>query len=120
MPKYLLSAHSADGQPRQPMTDDEIKEMTRRVGALEGEMNSAGALVFGGRLQQPQSAIVVRVSDGETLMTDGPFVETKEHLGGFYLVNVEDLDAAIAWASRTAECVHTAIEVREFQDQGRG
>jgi hypothetical protein len=117
MPHYLLSAHSVEGEAREPMTDEEMKESYRRVGALEGEMKSAGAWVFGGRLHAPDTATVVRVSEGEVMTTDGPFAESKEHLGGFYIVEAEDLDAALLWASKTAECVNTAIEVRPFWDQ---
>ena len=117
MAQYLLSAHTVEGQAREPMTDEEMKNVVTRVHALEDEMKAAGAWVFGGRLQQPDSAIVVRVSDGEALTTDGPFAETKEHLGGFYIIEAEDLDAALSWASKTAACVSTAIEVRSFWDQ---
>jgi hypothetical protein len=117
MPQYLLSAHSVEGQVREPMTDEEMKEIYMRVGALEEEMKSAGAWVFGGRLHEPDTATVVRVSEGEVMTTDGPFAESKEHLGGFYIVDVEDLDAALSWASKTADCVNTAIEVRPFWDQ---
>jgi hypothetical protein len=115
MAHYLLSAHSVDGEAREPMTDEEMKESYMRVGALEEEMKSAGAWVFGGRLHAPDTATVVRVSDsGEVLTTDGPFAESKEHLGGFYIIEAEDLDAALSWASKTADCVKTAIEVRPF------
>jgi hypothetical protein len=117
MPQYILSVHSVDGQAREPMTDEEMKSMVTRVRALEDEMKSAGAWVFGGRLQQPDTATVVRVSDGEVLTTDGPFAETTEHLGGFYIVEAEDLDDALSWAAKTAGCVNTAIEVRAFWDQ---
>jgi hypothetical protein len=118
MPQYLLSAHSIDGEAREPMTDDEMQQVMARVGALEEEMKSASAWVFGGRLHAPDTATVVRVSDrGEVLTTDGPFAESKEHLGGFYIVEAEDLDAALSWASKTADCVKTAIEVRPFWDQ---
>ena len=118
MPQYLLSAHSVEGQAREPMTDEQMKEVMMRVGALEQEMKSAGAWVFGGRLHDPDTATVVRVSDsGDVLTTDGPFAESKEHLGGFYIVEAEDLDAALSWASKTADCVKTAIEVRPFWDQ---
>ncbi|TMK98199.1 MAG: hypothetical protein E6G34_11095 [Actinobacteria bacterium] len=120
MPHYLLSAHSVEGEARQPMTDEEMKEISMRVGALEDEMKSAGAFVFGGRLHQPDAATVVRVSDGQVLTTDGPFAETKEHLGGFYIIEADDFDAALSWASKTADCVHTAIEVRAFWDQREG
>jgi hypothetical protein len=120
MPKFLLSVHSVEGQAREPMTEEQMKEVGGRVEALEEEMNAEGALVFGGRLEQPDSASVVRVSAGQTLITDGPFAATKEHLGGFYLIDAADRDAALAWASRTAECVSTAIEVRAFWEQPEG
>jgi hypothetical protein len=117
MTKYLLSAHSVDGEAREPMTDEEMKEVMARVAALEAEMKSAGAWVFGGRLHNPETATVVRISDGRVLTTDGPFVEAREHLGGFYIIDAEDLDVALAWASKTADCVNTAIEVRPFWDE---
>jgi hypothetical protein len=120
MPQYLLSAHTVEGKPREPMTDEQMREGYARVLALEEEMKSAGAWVFGGRLTQPDSATVVRVSGGETLTTDGPFAESKEHLGGFYIIGADDLDGALSWASKTAECVDTAIEVRPFWEQGEG
>jgi hypothetical protein len=115
MAHYLLSAHSVEGEARKPMTDEEMKQSYMRIGALEEEMKSAGAWVFGGRLHKPDTATVVRVSDsGEVLTTDGPFAESKEHLGGFYIIEAEDLDGALSWASKTADCVKTAIEVRPF------
>jgi hypothetical protein len=117
MAQYLLSAHSVEDEAREPMTGEEMKDIVERVTALEGEMKAAGVWVYGGRLEQPDAATVVRVSDGETLMTDGPFAETKEHLGGFYILEAADLDAALSWASKTAACVNTAIEVRAFWNQ---
>ena len=68
-------------------------------------MKSAGALVFSGRLHEPDTATVVRMSDGEVLTTDGPFAESKEHLGGFYIIEADDLDAALGWASKTTAAV---------------
>ena len=120
MTQYLLSAHSVEGEARDPMTDEEIQQMTTHVGALEEEMRSAGAWVFTGRLHAPDTATVVRVSDGEVLTTDGPFAESKEHLGGFYIIEAEDLDAALAWASKVTLAVRTPIEVLPFAQQPRG
>jgi hypothetical protein len=118
---YLLSAHSVEGEVREPMTEEQMRSMMGRVYALEDEMKSSGAWVFGGRLHAPDTATVVRVSDsGEVLSTDGPFAESKEHLGGFYVIEAEDLDDALAWASKTADCVRTAIEVRPFWEQPAG
>ena len=91
-----------------------------RLARSKNGPKSRGAFLFSGRLTQPESASVVRVSDGKTLITDGPFAESKEHLGGFYIVEAKDLDGALSWASKTAACVNTAIEVRPFWDQSNG
>jgi hypothetical protein len=114
MTRYMLSVHSVDGEAREPMTGEEMQQFYKRVGVLEEEMRSAGAWVFGGRLHETDTATVVRESDGEVLTTDGPFAESKEHLGGFYIVEAEDLDAALAWASKTSAAVTKPIEVRPF------
>jgi hypothetical protein len=71
-------------------------------------------LVFSGRLTEPDTATVVRMSGGELLTTDGPFAESKEHLGGFYIIEADDLDAALAWPSKTTAAVGAPIEVRPF------
>ena len=68
-------------------------------------MKSTGAWLFGGALNDPDTATVVRVSDGEVLTTDGPFAESKEHLGGFYIIEADDLDGALVWASKTTAAV---------------
>ncbi len=115
MAQYLLSVHTVEGEAREPMTDQEMRQFMERVGALEEEMKSAGAWLFGGALHEADTATVVRVSDGEVLTTDGPFAESKEHLGGFYIIEAEDLDAALAWASKTTDCVRKPIEVRPFR-----
>jgi hypothetical protein len=115
MTQYLLSVHSVEGEARDPMTEEEMRQFMDRVGVLEEEMKSAGAWLFGGALHDPDSATVVHVSDGEVLTTDGPFAESKEHLGGFYIIEAGDLDAALAWASKTADCVKRPIEVRPFR-----
>jgi hypothetical protein len=116
MPRYLLSVHSVEGEVRDPMTDEEMQQSHKQVGILEEEMKSAGAWVFSGRLHQPATATVVRLSDGEVLTTDGPFVESREHLGGFYIIEAEDLDAALAWASKVTGAIKVPIEVRPFAD----
>ena len=115
MPQYLLSVHSVEGEAREPMSEEAMRQFMERVGVLEEEIKSAGAWVFSGRLHEPDTATVVRVSDGELLTTDGPFAESKEHLGGFYIIEAEDLDAALAWASKTAAVVMKPIEVRPFR-----
>jgi hypothetical protein len=116
MTRYLLSVHSVEGEARDPMTDEEMQQSYKQVLLIEEEMKSAGAWVFSGRLHEPETATVVRQSDGDVLTTDGPFAESKEHLGGFYIIEAEDLDAALAWASKVIEVIKTPIEVRPFAD----
>jgi hypothetical protein len=115
MAQYLLSVHSVEGEVGDPMTEEEMRQFMERVGTLEEEMKSAGAWLFGGALSEPDTATVVRVSDGEVLTTDGPFAEAKEHLGGFYIIQADDLDAALTWASKTTAAVSKPIEVRPFR-----
>jgi hypothetical protein len=116
MAKYLLSVHSVEGEARDPMSEEEMRQFMERVGVLEEEMKSV-AWVFGGALHGPDTATVVRISDGEVLTTDGPFAESKEHLGGFYLIEAEDLDTALARASKTTAAVKKPIEVRPFRQE---
>jgi hypothetical protein len=118
MAKYLLSVHSAESEVVDPMTEEQMQQFMERVNDLEEEMKSAGAWLFGGALHGPDTATVVRASNGEVLTTDGPFVESKEHLGGFYIIEAEDLDAALAWASKVSRAVKAPIEVRPFAFTG--
>jgi hypothetical protein len=96
------------------MTDEEMQQSHQQLGILEQDMKSAGAWVVSGRLHEPDTATVVRLSGGEVLTIDGPFVEAKEHLGGFYIIQAEDLDAALAWATRVTDAIKAPIEVRPF------
>jgi hypothetical protein len=117
--QYLLSVHSVPNdrtQPAEPMRPERFEQVL----ALQEEMKAAGAWLFGGRLTDADLATVVRVADGEVLTTDGPFVESKEHLGGFYIVEADDLDAALGWAAKTSEIIGAPIEVRPFWDDRRG
>ncbi len=115
MAKYMFSVHSVEGDIGAPMTDEEMQQFMKQIHVLEDEMKSAGALIFGGALHEPDTATVVRVSEGDVLTTDGPFAESKEHLGGFYLVEAEDLDAALVWASKVTAATMQPIEVRPFR-----
>ena len=115
MAKYLLSVHSVEGEGGPSMTDEQMHQYMQQINVLEDEMRSAGAWVFGGALDGPQAATVVRVSKDEVVTTDGPFAESKEHLGGFYIIEAEDLDAALAWASKVTTIVTKPIEVRSFR-----
>lgn len=114
MSRYLLSVHSADGEARPPMTEAEMRQLPETIRLLEEEMNAVGALLFSGRLLDADAATVVRHSNGEVTTTDGPFVEAKEHIAGFYIIQADDLDAALRWGARTTEAVGAPIEVRPF------
>ena len=119
MAQYLLSAYTVEGDVREPMSDEEMQDSWKRIIALEEEMQSAGAWLFSGRLHEPDTATVVRMSGSKALTTDGPFVESKEHLGGFYIIEANDIDAALAWASKVSEAVKAPIEVRPFSDESK-
>ena len=80
---------------------------------------ASGTFVFGGALHDPDAATVVRMGDGDLVMTDGPFVEAKEHIAGFYIINADDLDAALAWARKVVDAIKHPIEVRPFRATGR-
>ncbi len=116
MTLYMLSVHTGADQASEPMTDEQMRQSHAQIGALEEELKSAGAWYFSGRLHEPDTATVVRVSDEQVLTTDGPFAETKEHIAGFYIIEAADLDAALDWAAKTAAIVRMPIEVRPFWD----
>jgi hypothetical protein len=94
------------------MTPEQMQQSMAKIGVLEREMKSGGAWLFSARLHEPESATVVRTSNGQVLTTDGPFVEAKEHLGGFYIIEAPDLDAALRWATKVSATIHAPIEVR--------
>jgi hypothetical protein len=119
MSMYMLSVHTADDEPRKPMTDEEMRQGFALVEALERDMRAGNALVFSGRLLEPAHARVVRASKGRVKATDGPYAETKEQLGGFYIIEATDLDAALDWASKVTLAINTPIEVRPFMDASR-
>lgn len=114
MPHYMLAAHTREGDGREAMTAEERATSWERISQLEGEMKSSGAWVFSARLHEPSTATVVRVSNGDVLLTDGPFAESKDHIAGFYLIEAADLDAALAWGAKVTEAVGHPIEVRPF------
>lgn len=113
MKKYLVSVYEPDGDPPPPEFLDPIM---RKIHALNEEMKAAGAWVFTGKLHPPSTATVLRAKDNDVLITDGPFTEGKEHLGGFDIVQAPDLDSALGWAKRVAQITGLPIEVRPFHD----
>ena len=113
--KYVLAIYG-DEKARVSATAEQGIATMQAYDALTREMEAAGVLVGGEGLQPSTSATTVRVRDGERLLTDGPFAETRETLAGFYLVDVDDLDAAIAWAAKIPHAAHGSIEVRPVLD----
>ncbi len=116
MKRYLLSVYQPDGDPPPPAVLDSIM---RDVHAVQREMKAAGAWVFTAGLHAADVSTVVRVKDGEPLITDGPFAEGKEHIGGFTIIEAPDLDAALAWARKLAQATTLPIEVRPVREDAQ-
>jgi hypothetical protein len=114
MKQYLLSVYQPDGAPP---PDVDLEAIGRDLAALNDEMRARGAWVFAGGLHDAATATVVRARGDEVLVTDGPFAEGKEHLGGFTIVRAPDLDAALVWARRLTEITGLPIEVRPFRHE---
>ena len=113
MTQYLLSIYQPDGGPPPP----EVMELVARdLHAMNQELKAAGAWVFSRGLHAPSTATVVRVRGEDVLITDGPYIEGKEHIGGFTVIKAPDLDAALEWARKSSEATTLPIEVRPFQD----
>jgi hypothetical protein len=96
----------------QGVSDEERDQIMQAYGAFTQELRDSGSMVAGDALQSTESATTVRVQGGETLTTDGPFAETKEQLGGYYLIEADSLDEAIEWASKIPAASHGSVEVR--------
>ena len=120
MSQYLLSTYAVEGEVEgAPSTPEQMQAFMQRVMALEAEMDASGTFVFGGALHGPDASTAIRMGDGDVLTTDGPFVESKEHIAGFYIINADDLDAALAWARKVVDAINHPIEVRPFLATGR-
>jgi hypothetical protein len=115
MKQYLMSVHYVDGQP-QP-ADDVMQQMYADVSAFNARLQAEGSWVFGGGLFPPDVATVVRTAGGEVVTTDGPFAESKEQIGGFWIVKAEDLDAVLRLATDASIACQGPVEVRPFQDE---
>jgi len=114
MPIYLLAVHSVEGQDNY-MTDAEMQQAFEKVSQFNDKLQAQGAWVFGGGLEPHDTATVVDARGGEVLVTDGPFAEAKEHLGGFWVITAGDLDAAMTWAREASVACAQPVEVRPFQ-----
>jgi len=115
MTQYMLSVFD-DERPGE-IPADVIEKIYADVDALNNEIMEAGAWVFGGGLHPADTATVVREKNGETVTTDGPYAETKEQIGGFWVIEAPDLDAALQWADKATRACQGPIEVRPFQDE---
>jgi len=114
MKQYLLAVHTVAGEP--VPSEEQMQQAYKAVDAFNAELQSAGAWVFAGGLHPPTTATVVRAQGGQVVTTDGPFAETKEQLGGFWIIKVADLDAALDWAARGSAACGGPVEVRPFQE----
>jgi hypothetical protein len=119
MAQYLLSIYQPDGEPPAP---ELLEPIMQKVNALVEETKTRGAWVFNGGLHPPTTATVVRRRGGKQLTTDGPYLEGKEHIGGFLVIQAEDLDDALRWARKLADALTLPgsaeglpIEIRPFQ-----
>lgn len=117
MKQYLISIYQPDGPPPPP---ERLEPVMRELMAIKRDLEEAGSWVFAGGLHEASTATVLRLQHDEVLMTDGPFVEGKEHLGGFTILKAPDLDVALAWARRYARATGLPIEVRPFQGEVEG
>jgi len=114
MPQYLISV-CHDGNYEVDFSTPEAQRLGTQVGAFNDDLQKAGAWVFAAGLHPASSATVVRSSGGVVSMTDGPYAETKEQMGGFWMIEVADLDAALEWAGKAAAACEGPVEVRPAQ-----
>jgi hypothetical protein len=115
MKQYLLAVHLVEGEAAP--SEAEMQQSYQAVDAFNRELMASGQWVFAGGLHPPDTATVVRAQGGKVVTTDGPFAETKEQLGGFWVIKAADLDAALAIAARGSEACGAPVEVRPFQDE---
>jgi hypothetical protein len=114
MVEYLLSVHVSEGDV--DPSPEIIARMYAQVDTFNEEVKASGNWVFGGGLHPVSTATVVDATGADVVTTDGPFVESKEHLGGFWIVRADDLDRALELARRASQACEAPVEVRPFQD----
>jgi hypothetical protein len=114
MKQYLLSIYQPDGEAP---AAEVLEPIMRDLETMRRELKAAGAWVFSGGLHSPSTATVVRLQAGDVVTTDGPFIEGKEHIGGFTIIKAPDLDSALEWGRRLTRATTLPVEVRPFQDQ---
>jgi len=117
MKQYLLSVYHPEGDIPAPEVLDKIMQ---DVSALNAELQAAGAWVFAGGLYPSSTATVLQVQGGDVLITDGPFAEGKEHIGGLWVIEAPDLDSALEWGRKATRACTVPIEVWPFQEEAEG
>ena len=116
MTQYLLSVwHDEDYTV--DFSGDDMQRVVGQVSAFNEALQASGAWVFAGGLEPASTATVVRPAGGDVVTTDGPFAESKEIMGGFWVIEAADLDAALDWARRGAAACEGPVEVRPFQGE---
>lgn len=113
MTQYLLSVFMSDGFAP---SEEEMAQMYKDVDVVNQKLKDGGHWVFAGGLHPQETATVVREKDGRVVTTDGPYAETREYLGGFWVIEAENLDVALALAAEATVACRGAVEVRPFQD----
>lgn len=113
--KYMLSIY-ADESDYASATPEQIQQVVEGYNAFTQEVRDKGIFLAGEGIQPTSTATTVRVRDGETLTTDGPFAETKEQMNGFYVLECNDLDEAIEWAGKIPDAARGSIEVRPVME----
>ena len=114
MKQYVLSIYQPDEGTPPPQV---LEQVMRDVHALIDEAKAAGVWVFNGALHPPGTATVLRYDGGDVLITDGPYTEGKEHVGGFVIIKEKDLDSALAWGRKVARIITLPIEIRPVQGE---
>lgn len=115
MKQWMLSVHHVEGET--VPTEEQMQQMFADVDAFNSDLQDADAWVFACGLEAPDVATVVRNEGGDIVTTDGPFAESKEHLGGFWVIKAPDHAAALDWAGRGSKACQGAVEVRPLQDE---
>lgn len=116
MPQYMLSVHHDGTEAFESMSEDELQRVFKAVDAFNEEVRAAGKWVFAGGLEPIESSTTVDNTRGEPIVSDGPFSESKEYLGGFWIITAADLAEALDWAQRGSAACAGKVEVRPFQE----
>ena len=117
MAQFLLSVWHDDSNYEIDFSGEDAQRMVAQVDRFNEELQATGSWVFAGGLQPPASATVIRAADGNVSMTDGPYAESKEQMGGFWVIEAADLDTALDWARKGSAACEGPVEVRPFQGE---